>query len=77
MVKGQKFGNKKTVRKTKGETNDLVKLMVESKGFKNVELNENPEKVVKYEDAFMFMKEYEQLIRTQKQNIMNLVYKQI
>ena len=65
------------MRKTKGETNDLVKLMVESKGFKNVELNENPEKVVKYEDAFMFMKEYEQLIRTQKQNIMNLVYKQI
>ena len=65
------------MRKTKGETNDLVKLMVESKGFKNVELNENPEKVVKYEDAFMFMKEYEQLIRTQKQNIMSLVYKQI
>ena len=51
--------------------------MVESKGFKNVELNENQEKVVKHEDAFMFMKEYEQLIRTQKQNIMNLVYKQI
>lgn len=65
------------MRKTKGETNDLVKLMVESKGFKNVELNENQEKVVKHEDAFMFMKEYEQLIRTQKQNIMNLVYKQI
>ena len=65
------------MRKTKGETNDLVKLMVESKGFKNVELNENQEKVVKHEDAFMFMKEYEQLIRTQKQNIMSLVYKQI
>ena len=51
--------------------------MVESKGFKNVELNENPQKVVKYEDAFTFMKEYEQLIRTQKRNIMSLVYKQI
>lgn len=74
MVKGQKFGNKKTVRKTKGETKDRVKLMVESKGFKNVELNENPQKVVKYENAFAFMKEYEQLIRTQKQNIMSLVY---
>lgn len=77
MVKGQKFGNKKTVRKSKGETKDRVKLMVESKGFKNVELNENPQKVVKYEDAFTFMKEYEQLIRTQKRNIMSLVYKQI
>ena len=51
--------------------------MVESKGFKNVELNENPQKVVKYENAFAFMKEYEQLIRTQKRNIMSLVYKQI
>ena len=68
---------KKKTRKSREEVKEeLLRSVVEVDGYENKELHEKVEKVTRYEDAVTIVREYETIIKTQKQNILCLANRQ-
>ena len=78
LVRNYETNNeKKKTRKSREEVKEeLPRSIVEVDGYENKELHEKVEKVTRYEDAVTIVREYETIMKTQKQNILCLAYRQ-
>ena len=71
------LSHKKKSRKSKEEINkEILKSMVERKAIENSKIIQIAENVVSLQVAVTCVKEYEKLIRSEKQNVINLAYRQ-
>lgn len=68
---------KRNPRKNKEEIKKvLIKLMVERVVLENGELTQGAENVVKLSNAVSYVKEDDKLLRSEKQNVINLIYRE-
>ena len=56
--------------------NEILRSLVEADGYENDELIEKNNRVPNFEEAIPIVKEYERIIRTQKENMLNVAYRQ-
>ena len=55
---------------------EILRSLVEADGYENDELIEKNNRVPNFEEAIPIVKEYERIIRTQKESMLNVAYRQ-